>query len=114
MVDLPKSTLEVVLLDPANNKCADCQSEPIKYASVNNAIFLCENCAKEHLELGESTSNIKLATEEILSLKEISLFTIGGNEKFRNYMQNYNLNEFPIKLKYKTNAAEYYRFNVFF
>ena len=40
-------------------KCLDCQAENPTFMSVNNAIFLCENCSKIHKRLGDNISKIK-------------------------------------------------------
>jgi len=34
---------------------------------------------------------------------------LGGNNNFKNFMQNYNLDHEPAFVKYKSKAAEYYR-----
>ena len=45
-------------LDIKNNNCADCGKKAMDYASINNGIMLCAQCAKEHLSLGYNISFI--------------------------------------------------------
>eukprot|EP01022_Parablepharisma_sp_SALTPOND_P006920 TRINITY_DN12803_c0_g1_i2.p1 TRINITY_DN12803_c0_g1~~TRINITY_DN12803_c0_g1_i2.p1 ORF type:complete len:167 (+),score=13.80 TRINITY_DN12803_c0_g1_i2:113-613(+) len=111
-MELPSTTFDDILQCPENMECVDCGASPTKYVSVNNAVFICGGCKKEHNELIPSISLTKPLSEELLSSKELTILLLGGNKKFRAFMYQYGLAEFPIKLKYKTNAAEYYRLNV--
>ena len=46
---------------------------------------------------------------DAISDKQLKILDIGGNKKFKEFMEIYNLNSEPSKVKYRTKAAEYYR-----
>ena len=91
-----------------NTICVDCYSDKIKYASINNAVFLCFECAKEHLKLGE---NISFLIKLVKNIDQGLLLFIqrGGNDRFDKVMKEYRLSNMPISYKYRTKAANYYR-----
>ena len=37
------------------------------------------------------------------------MIALGGNNKFEEFMENYDLNYLPAIIKYRTIAAQYYR-----
>ena len=108
----PEATLQTILSDPNNNRCADCGGSPIKFVSLNNGIFLCENCRSKHSELDPKISNIKLIDEKVLTLEDIKFLALGGNANFEKFTNTYGITAYPSKTKYNTFAAQYYRDNV--
>lgn len=49
---------------------------------------------------------------DAISDKQYKFLQAGGNKRFREYMEKYELNSQPSKIKYRTKAAEYYRIMV--
>ena len=50
-------------LDVKNNICPDCgKIKSMDFASINNGIIICKDCAKEHLSLGYNISFIHIIT----------------------------------------------------
>lgn len=91
-----------------NHYCVDCGSYSVEYLSVSNGVFICEACAKEHKLLGKKYSTITRIGKEI-NVYDDMFAQRGGNLRFRQFINNYSLNEMSIDLKYKTNAVNYYR-----
>lgn len=106
------SSFEALLQDPENNKCADCGGTPTTYASINNGVFLCYQCHLKHINLGTASSIVKPLTKEALNSDDIVFLTLGGNARFRKFLDNYALNTLPASIKYRTVAGEYYRKSV--
>lgn len=46
---------------------------------------------------------------DAISDKQYKLLQYGGNKKFKEFMEKYDLNSQPSKIKYRTKAADYYR-----
>ena len=93
-----------------NKKCLDCQAENPTFVSVNNAIFLCENCSKIHKRLGDNISKIKSLISDELTSEDIAILKIGGNARYRNFIKEYGIEEEYNKVyKYHLKLSEYYR-----
>ena len=96
-------------LDEENNRCFDCASLQPQWASVNNSIFLCLNCAGLHRGMGVQTSFVRSVNLDSWTEKQLSLMTLGGNKKFREFFKNYDLNEESPQIRIATKAADFYR-----
>jgi hypothetical protein len=46
---------------------------------------------------------------DIWTEKHMALMELGGNHKFNEFLDQYDLNTEDIKVKYNTKAAQYYR-----
>ena len=62
-----------------------------------------------HRTLGIKASFIRSITTDTLSDNEAEYLKAGGNKKFAEFMEAYELNSGSPIVKYKTKAAEYYR-----
>lgn len=93
-----------------NNSCVDCLSPNPTFTSVNNAVFICENCSNMHRALGPNISLVKSILNDQFTPQEISLLKIGGNLRFNNLMSEYGItSEQNKEFKYHLKLAEYYR-----
>ena len=110
MQGVPNNVLNQIMSIEGNNICIDCQAPNPTFVSINNAVFLCENCAYIHKGLGSHISLIKSLINEPLTLMEIALLRIGGNVRFDNLVKEYGIQQEQDKqFKYKLQFAEYYR-----
>ena len=91
-----------------NTYCIDCFNPRVEFCSINNAVFLCEACAKVHFKLGKDISYLKRLTMQIGQNLAIYIQR-GGNDRFYKLMKKYNLQSLPIEKKYVTYVSEYYR-----
>lgn len=95
-----------------NNICADCEEKKnIFWCSINNGVFLCVKCARNHKKILKNFSIIKSLEADLFSEYEINLLKKGGNMRFNNLMIEYNI---PItqdtkEYKYQTIVSDYYR-----
>ena len=95
---------------PENQYCIDCNSPNATWASVNNGIYLCLNCAGIHRGLSVKISYIKSLSMDEWEDKQIELMKIGGNERLKNFIKEYDINnDMIIEKKYKLIALDYYR-----
>ena len=103
---------EIVSLDE-NSKCFDCGAQKPKWSSINNGIFLCLKCAGIHRNLGVNISLIRSLQIDSWDEKQILFLKKGGNEKLKNFLNEYNItSNNSIDEKYKSKASDYYRKNL--
>ena len=106
--------LEKKLKDELNNFCVECGNENPEYISVNNGIFICAECAKNHINFPKNISRIVNNNIKSLTLDEIQFLLCGGNRALLNFINNEfpKLSEFPPYILYRTQAMVYYRQNL--
>ena len=93
-----------------NRYCVDCSAPNPLFASINNAVFLCEACANLHRGLGQNISVVKSLTNDQLAPEEINILKIGGNIRFKTLMNEYSISSEQNKeFKYHLKIADYYR-----
>ena len=104
-----------ILNEKMNLICFDCRKKIPKYISINNAIFLCSNCALIHKKnFPDKISSIIENNLNLLSLNYLNILSVGGNQNLDNFI-NYvfpGLQNYPPKILYLTQALNYYRDNL--
>ena len=108
---IKKRKIKILLKEQKNNECFECSKLNPEYISLNNAIFLCHHCVKQHLKFPKVISNIIKNNLHNLTLKNIQYLCCGGNQKLNEFINTEypNLKKIsPIKL-YQTYAMDYYR-----
>ena len=104
-----------VSIDNENKICFDCGGPFPTYVSINNGVFICSNCAKNHEKLGYNISYIhQICTPWDPYL--LSYATRGGNSRFKRLClqykvpcQSFSQNDEEKLIKYKIRLGEYYR-----
>ena len=103
--------IKSIIKEKSNKICIDCSKPNPEYISLNNAVFICKSCFKEHQKFPINISKLIKNDLSSLTLKELQYLYFGGNKKFYEFI-NYeypklsSLNPYFI---YKTKAMEYYR-----
>lgn len=70
-------------LEPDNQSCFDCSQPGPQWASVNNGIFICMNCAAHHRSMGAHVSFIRSLSMDTWTEKQLRLMALGGNKKLK-------------------------------
>jgi hypothetical protein len=95
--------------DNWNKMCADCKRPYPTFASINNGVFICDNCVEIHNKLGKNisfTRSLKDKWDEYL----LSYLQRGGNQRFNILCEEYDIiPDADIFYKYRTRAIENYR-----
>lgn len=94
--------------DSANQFCADCNKDSMDFASINNGIIICEDCAEKHKKLGNGLSYLRSFNEKWDEYL-INYIKAGGNSRFTQFVRAYHLTQLTVLLKYRTRASKYYR-----
>ena len=96
-----------------NDKCIDCKATHPKWASVNNGIFLCINCAAKHRNMGCHISFVRSISLDSWSNIQIKRIQYGGNQKLKQFWKD---QQFPKGLtpeqKLNNEAMDKYRENL--
>jgi len=102
--------LEKVMKEPENNTCIDCGTGHPNWASINNGVMLCLNCAGVHRGFGVQVSIIRSLSMDNWDDNHINFLMEGGNKRFRDIMKEFRVpdNAGP-EFKYMISAAIYYR-----
>src|SRR5689334_13420808 len=51
--------VQALLAIPGNDRCMECDSTNVEWASINLGIFLCEQCSGRHRSLGAHISQVR-------------------------------------------------------
>lgn len=98
-----------LLQNPSNNVCFECKEDAPKWASVNNAIFICMNCAGVHRGLGVDVSFVRSMTMDSWSEAQLKMMSIGGNARLAEVLDKFDLQAEPVATRYTTRAVEQHR-----
>ena len=113
-LDAYKTRMQTIFynMDIKNNICADCgKNKSMDFASINNGIIICAECAKEHLSLGYNISFIHSLSEKWDDYL-FNYIKVGGNSRFIQFCKDYKLikeEDKNITKKYKSKGLTYYR-----
>lgn len=99
--------------DPANATCCDCAGASAQWASVSHGVYLSIGAAGVHRSLGVRTSFVLSTTMDSWKPVHLRMMELGGNGRFQEFLREHGIAEdMPIRKKYNTRAAEWYRENL--
>ena len=98
-------------MDIKNNICVDCgKKKSMDYASINNGIIICSECAKEHEKLGYNISFLRSLGDKWDDYL-FNYIKAGGNSRFIQFCKDYKVDKGNTNIiqKYKSKGLTYYR-----
>eukprot|EP00930_Biecheleria_cincta_P038963 TRINITY_DN2678_c0_g1_i1.p1 TRINITY_DN2678_c0_g1~~TRINITY_DN2678_c0_g1_i1.p1 ORF type:complete len:272 (-),score=57.63 TRINITY_DN2678_c0_g1_i1:308-1123(-) len=100
--------------DSSNRTCCDCGSaRRADWASVSHGIYISIEASGIHRSLGVKTSFVLSTTMDSWKPVHLRMMELGGNKRFHDFMQQHGVPEdWPIRKKYCTRAAAWYRENL--
>ena len=101
----------IIAKNPENKFCIDCGNETeCEWVSLNNALFLCLECAGIHRSLGVKISTIRSLIIDDWDTNQLLLLKVGGNKRFLAFLDEFQSpKDSTFQNKYSINATEYYR-----
>mmetsp|Transcript_113361 Transcript_113361/g.219568 ORF Transcript_113361/g.219568 Transcript_113361/m.219568 type:complete len:278 (+) Transcript_113361:90-923(+) len=99
--------------DPANRVCCDCGTAEPGWASVSHGIYLSIEASGVHRSLGVGVSFVQSTSLDAWKPLHLRMMELGGNRRFQDFLCEHGISEdTPIREKYSTRAAEWYRRNL--
>ena len=108
---IKKRIIKILLKESKNQECFECSTLCPEYISLNNGIFICKKCVKNHLKLPNKYSKVIKNNLNNLNLKSIQYLSCGGNRKLYEFItiEYPNLKKYEPLYFYQTYAMDYYR-----
>ena len=94
--------------DYENKVCVECKSPMPTFASINNGILICAQCAEKLKYLGYNISFIRDLEDEFDQYL-LSFLERGGNSRYIRLSKQYDLDDMSLEEKLQTKILEYYR-----
>lgn len=91
-----------------NAFCVDCQNNRSTHCNVTYGTYICGDCSVEHMKQYPLISYIK-PLDEVWDPHQLKVTEQGGNKNFYEFMREYQKERTGIAVKYKTDAATWYR-----
>jgi len=99
--------------DLANNVCCDTGCEGPQWASLSHGIYISIEAAGAHRSLGVQVSKVLSTTMDSWKPVHLKMMELGGNKRFQAFLREHDVpDDMPIRQKYRTRAAEWYRVNL--
>jgi len=99
--------------DIANATCFDCGTADPEWASVSHGIYISIGASSVHRSLGVLVSRAQSLKMDTWKPVHLRMMCLGGNRRFRDFLRDQGVPEdMPIRDKYGTRAAEWYRLHL--
>ena len=114
---------ENFLKDEENTYCFDCGKilnycsgkKPAQWASINNAVYLCLNCASLHRGLGVNVSYVRSITIDTWNDNQLKFMLLGGNRRLLQLLDSFDVSRnYSKNLLYNSKLLDYHRKLVIF
>ena len=105
-----KELIEMITNNQFNAYCIDCQKNKSSHANITFGTFICDSCAKRHLELfGMHKHYIKPAFTEFWDPHQLQMAKAGGNQKFYSHLKSIGQEKAELNVKYNHTAVKGYK-----
>ena len=114
LISEKRKKIKEIKSNELNKECFDCGSCYPEYISINNGVFICNNCYKIHNKFPKEISLTLKNNLSSLNNNELQYMYLGGNQKLLEFI-NYDypkLSKFKKNILYQTKAMKYYRDNL--
>jgi hypothetical protein len=110
---MTNETLMRILAVPGNDRCVDCKTENVEWASLSHATVMCLQCSGQHRSYGVHISFVRSLKLDRWDKKQLEqMFVSGGNGSFWEFMGRSNSGDgwyHPSAKQYASTKCEWYR-----
>ncbi|KAL7713951.1 Arf GTPase-activating protein [Entamoeba marina] len=106
---LQKSFFDKEMLEVENQKCFDCGKQNPTWCSLNNAIYLCMECAGKHRGYGVHISFVRSINLDSFKPNQLVMMKLGGNKRAKEYFDEHPLDPPTHCVKLDCESADAYR-----
>ena len=103
---LPELFFKQLLQIPINQICVDCNEGESEWGSYYYGVFVCAACAQIHLQIHDDCRPLNHHSWIPFFLLR---FNFGGNLQFNNLINTFDIQDYSIPDKYRSNAVYYHR-----
>ena len=113
--NFPRACRALLYSIEGNDRCFECNSIDVSWASISHGIVLCLQCSGRHRSYGINTSKVRSIDMDAWSHSQVLAMLEGGNAQLRGFFDRHHLgndNEAMMSKRYRTKAALFYRSNL--
>ncbi|EJW05230.1 hypothetical protein EDEG_00695 [Edhazardia aedis USNM 41457] len=96
----------------SNTNCVDCNASNPQWASISYGTFICLECAGAHRGYGVQISRVRSVSMDNWTEEMYQIMEKGGNQRFKNFMIDKNLENVDKSVLYRENELKKYRFDL--
>ncbi|EPR79036.1 ADP-ribosylation factor GTPase activating protein, partial [Spraguea lophii 42_110] len=93
----------------SNKYCIDCSTINPQWVCISHGIFICLECASNHRSFGVQISKVRSINMDTFDIKSYTTLELGGNENIKKYLKDNNMENVPVREKYRMNELKIYR-----